>query len=122
IGVLVLFGPKVATDRLDPAEVLGVAGVMFGTLCYSVGSVLSLRMMRTLTPAQMAAMLNFVGGTADPCRAVRARRGSGAAFRLGTGSVGGLAVSGATGLAGRHHDLLLPRARLGRQPCRNLRL
>jgi drug/metabolite transporter (DMT)-like permease len=61
-GVLVLFGPKVATGHLDAAEVLGSAGVMFGTLCYSVGSVLSLRMMRTLTPAQMAAMLNFVGG------------------------------------------------------------
>lgn len=61
-GILVLFGPKALAGALSWQEVLGAAGVIAGCLCYSAGSVLARPLMRTLPPAQVAAMTNCVGG------------------------------------------------------------
>src|SRR6185312_12120457 len=59
---LVLFGPEALAGRLDLREVLGAAGVIIGCLAYSAGSVMARPLMRTLAPAQMAAMTNLIGG------------------------------------------------------------
>ncbi len=63
-GILVLFGPQALTGALTVHEVLGAAGVIVGCLCYSLGSVLARPLMRTLPPAEVAAVTNFVGGVA----------------------------------------------------------
>ena len=63
VGVLVLFGPAALAGRLDTWEVLGAAGVIIGTMCYSAGSVMARPLMNSLAPAQMAAMTNLIGGT-----------------------------------------------------------
>ena len=61
-GVLVLFGPAAVAGKLDAWEVLGAAGVIIGTMCYSAGSVMARPLMNSLAPAQMAAMTNLIGG------------------------------------------------------------
>lgn len=61
-GILLLFGPGVLSGRMDSWTVLGVFGLIVGCLTYSAGSVLSRPLMRTLPPAQLAAMTNFIGG------------------------------------------------------------
>lgn len=61
-GILVLFGPQALAGVLSWREVLGAAGVIVGCLCYSLGSVLARPLMRTLPPAEVAAMTNFIGG------------------------------------------------------------
>ena len=61
-GILVLFGPEAAAGHLDPMELLGAIGVIVGCLCYTAGSVLARPLMRTLPPAQVAAMTNLYGG------------------------------------------------------------
>jgi drug/metabolite transporter (DMT)-like permease len=62
VGVLVLFGPDALEGKLDVWEVLGAAGVIMGTVCYSAGSVMARPLMNSLAPAQMAAMTNLIGG------------------------------------------------------------
>ncbi len=62
LGILVLFGPGAISGQLTAWEVLGAAGVIVGTLCYSAGSVMARPLMSTLAPVQMAAMTNFIGG------------------------------------------------------------
>jgi drug/metabolite transporter (DMT)-like permease len=84
-GVLLLFGPKAAMGRLGAAEALGAAGVMVGTLCYSVGSVLSLPMLRALAPVQMAATMNMCGGIMLLVLAVLFEPGAVAALRFDWG-------------------------------------
>ncbi|HSU06433.1 MAG TPA: EamA family transporter [Acetobacteraceae bacterium] len=61
-GILVLFGPQAVSGVLTWREVLGALGVIVGCLCYSLGSVLARPLMRTLPPAEVAAMTNFIGG------------------------------------------------------------
>jgi drug/metabolite transporter (DMT)-like permease len=61
-GVFVLFGPSALAGNLDIWEVLGAAGVIIGTICYSAGSVMARPLMNSLAPAQMAAMTNLIGG------------------------------------------------------------
>jgi drug/metabolite transporter (DMT)-like permease len=61
-GVVVLFGPAAVAGNLDVWEVLGAAGVIIGTMCYSAGSVMARPLMNSLAPAQMAAMTNLIGG------------------------------------------------------------
>jgi drug/metabolite transporter (DMT)-like permease len=62
-GILVLFGPKALEGTLGSREVLGATGVIVGCLCYSFGSVLARPLMRTMPPADVAAVTNLVGGT-----------------------------------------------------------
>ena len=61
-GILVLFGPQALAGALSWRQVLGAFGVIVGCLCYSLGSVLARPLMRTLPPAEVAAMTNFIGG------------------------------------------------------------
>ena len=61
-GILVLFGPKALMGELDWMEVLGALAVVISTLSYAFGSVLARPLMRTLPPAHVAAMTNFIGG------------------------------------------------------------
>ena len=62
-GILVLFGPQALDGMLSWHEVLGATGVIVGCLCYSLGSVLARPLMRTMPPADVAAVTNFIGGT-----------------------------------------------------------
>ncbi len=61
-GILVLFGPEALQGTLSWREVLGATGVIVGCLCYSFGSVLARPLMRTMPPAEVAAVTNLVGG------------------------------------------------------------
>ncbi len=61
-GILVLFGPKALAGTLGWRELAGAGGVIIGTLCYSAGSILARPMMRTVPPADVAAMTNLLGG------------------------------------------------------------
>jgi drug/metabolite transporter (DMT)-like permease len=61
-GILVLFGPKALAGQLSWLEALGALAVIVSTLAYSAGSVLARPLMRTLPPAHVAAMTNFIGG------------------------------------------------------------
>jgi drug/metabolite transporter (DMT)-like permease len=62
LGILVLFGPAALSGRQNPMELLGAMGIIAGCLCYTAGSVLARPLMRTLPPAQLAAMTNLIGG------------------------------------------------------------
>ncbi len=62
VGILVLFGPSAFDGTLNAWELFGAAGVIMGTLCYSAGSVMARPLMKSLAPAQMAAMTNLIGG------------------------------------------------------------
>jgi drug/metabolite transporter (DMT)-like permease len=62
-GILVLFGPQALAGTLSWREVLGATGVIVGCLSYSLGSVLARPLMRTMPPADVAAVTNFIGGT-----------------------------------------------------------
>jgi drug/metabolite transporter (DMT)-like permease len=61
-GILVLFGPQALEGTLSLREALGATGVIVGCLCYSFGSVLARPLMRTMPPAEVAAVTNLVGG------------------------------------------------------------
>ncbi len=63
-GILLLFGPKAQAGTLGGMELLGALGVVAGTLCYTLGSVLARPLMRTLSPADVAAATNLIGGVA----------------------------------------------------------
>ena len=62
VGMLVLYGPKALSGHLGLAEFLGVIGIIVGNLSYCFGSVLSRPMMRMISPAQLAATTNLIGG------------------------------------------------------------
>jgi drug/metabolite transporter (DMT)-like permease len=61
-GVLMLFGPAAVAGTLDAWEIIGAAGVAIGCLCYTLGSVMTRPMMRTLEPVQLAGLTDLVGG------------------------------------------------------------
>jgi drug/metabolite transporter (DMT)-like permease len=61
-GILVLFGPAAMAGTLDTMTLLGTAGVIASCVIYSLGSVLSIPLMRTLPPTELAGMTNFIGG------------------------------------------------------------
>ncbi len=61
-GILLLFGPRAIIGRLDAAELLGALGIVGGTLSYTLGSVLARPLMRVVSPAEVAAGTNLVGG------------------------------------------------------------
>ncbi|MGH7212250.1 MAG: DMT family transporter, partial [Acetobacteraceae bacterium] len=62
LGIGVLFGPAAAEGPLGLGEALGAAGVIAGTLCYTLGSVLARPLMRSVAPADVAALTNLIGG------------------------------------------------------------
>jgi drug/metabolite transporter (DMT)-like permease len=61
-GILVLFGPDALAGKIDTMTLLGTAGIIIACLSYSLGSVLSIPLMRNMPPTEMAAMTNFIGG------------------------------------------------------------
>jgi drug/metabolite transporter (DMT)-like permease len=61
-GVLVLFGPAALAGTLDAWEAIGAGGVVIGCLCYSLGSVMTRPMMRTIEPVQLAGLTDLIGG------------------------------------------------------------
>jgi drug/metabolite transporter (DMT)-like permease len=61
-GVLMLFGPAAVAGTLDAWEIIGAAGVAIGCLCYTLGSVMTRPMMRTLEPVQLAGLTDLIGG------------------------------------------------------------
>jgi len=61
-GILVLFGPDALAGRIDTMTLLGTAGIIIACLSYSLGSVLTIPLMRNMPPTEMAAMTNFIGG------------------------------------------------------------
>lgn len=63
-GLLLLFGPKAASGRLDWMELLGAAGILIGNLSYCLGSVLCKPLMGTIPPALLVAVTNLFGGIA----------------------------------------------------------
>lgn len=84
-GILVLFGPKALEGDLRLSELLGAGGILLGTVCYSYASVLSRPMMRTLPPAQLVGLTNFVGGAVLLVAALLFEPGAGQAMRLDWG-------------------------------------
>ena len=79
-GILVLFGPQALAGTLSRHEVLGAIGVIVGCLCYSLGSVLARPLMRTMPPADVAAVTNLVGGALLLVAALAVEPGAVAAF------------------------------------------
>lgn len=62
VGVLMLFGPSALAGTLDVWELVGAGGVTVGCLCYSLGSVMTRPMMRTIEPVQLAGLTGLIGG------------------------------------------------------------
>lgn len=85
VGICVLFGPKALQGDLHIPEVAGAFAVIFSTLCYALGSVLARPMMRTMPPAHVAAMTNFVGGIVLLLGSIAFEPGSIASFSSGWG-------------------------------------
>jgi drug/metabolite transporter (DMT)-like permease len=56
------FGPAAAQGRLGLGEALGAGGVIAGTLCDTLGSVLVRPLMRSAPPADVAGLINLIGG------------------------------------------------------------
>lgn len=84
-GILVLFGPKALEGDLRLSVVLGAGGILLGTVCYSYASVLSRPIMRTLPPAQMVGLTNFIGGALLLPASLALEPGAWAAMRLDWG-------------------------------------
>ena len=61
-GILLLFGPAALRGELALAQLGGAGLVLIGCFCYCAGSVLVRPVMRTVAPAQVAAMTNLIGG------------------------------------------------------------
>lgn len=85
VGICVLFGPKALQGDLHIPEVAGAFAVIFSTLCYALGSVLARPLMRTMPPAHVAAMTNFVGGIVLLLGSIAFEPGSIASFSIGWG-------------------------------------
>lgn len=62
VGILLLFGPSAVTGAMDWRALLGAGGVIVACLSYAAGSVLARPLMRTMAPAELAAVTNFMGG------------------------------------------------------------
>jgi drug/metabolite transporter (DMT)-like permease len=62
IGIVVLFGPSAMAGTLDTMTLVGTAGIIVSCLCYSLGSVLAIPLMRNMPPAELAGMTNLIGG------------------------------------------------------------
>ena len=75
-GILMLFGPKALNGTFGGPQLFGALGVIVGLLCYSLGSVLSRPLMRTMPPADVAAFTNLIGGLVLLVFSVAAEPGS----------------------------------------------
>jgi drug/metabolite transporter (DMT)-like permease len=85
LGVFTLFGPSALAGTLDGWEVLGVGGVTVGCLCYTLGSVMTRPMMRTLAPVQLAGLTDLIGGLVLLVASLIFEPGGMAAMRFGWG-------------------------------------
>lgn len=86
LGLLLLFGPKAAAGRLDGTEALGGLGIVLSTLCYTSGSVLARPLMARLSPAEVAAATNLVGGLVLLAGSLAFEPGAAAALRFHWGA------------------------------------
>jgi drug/metabolite transporter (DMT)-like permease len=84
-GILVLFGPSALNGTLDGWTLLGTAGLIVGCLSYSLGSVLSIPLMRRLEPTELAGMTNFIGGLILLVTSLLVEPGAWGAMRLDWG-------------------------------------
>jgi drug/metabolite transporter (DMT)-like permease len=62
VGVCTLFGPAALAGTLQLSQLGGAFGVSIGCLCYTAGSVMTLPMMRSLAPVQLAGLTDLIGG------------------------------------------------------------
>jgi drug/metabolite transporter (DMT)-like permease len=62
VGVLMLFGPAALAGTLDFRELAGAGAVTVGCLCYTLGSVMTRPIMRTVEPVQLAGLTGLTGG------------------------------------------------------------
>jgi len=62
VGVGMLFSPAALAGTLNLRELIGPGGVTIGCLCYTLGSVMTRPMMRTLQPVQLAGLTDLIGG------------------------------------------------------------
>ncbi|MBV8399693.1 MAG: EamA family transporter [Acetobacteraceae bacterium] len=61
-GLLLLFGPAALSGDLDLWELLGAVGVAAGCVSYCAGSVLARPLMHRVSPIEVAATTNVIGG------------------------------------------------------------
>jgi drug/metabolite transporter (DMT)-like permease len=61
-GLAMLFGPSAFRGELSSADVLGAILIILGCISYCAGSVLARPLMRSLSPAHVAAITNLIGG------------------------------------------------------------
>jgi drug/metabolite transporter (DMT)-like permease len=86
LGIVLLFGPKALDGELRLSVLLGAGGVLLGTVCYSYASVISRPIMRTLPPAQMVGLTNFLGGVVLLIASLAVEPGAWHAMRLDWGA------------------------------------
>ena len=120
LGVCTLFGPAALAGTLNVWEVIGAGGVTVGCLCYTLGSVMTRPMMRTLAPGA-ACGADGPDRRAGPCWGPRWRSSPGAlaAMRFNWGWDAFLAwlyFAGA-GIADLDDDVFPAGARLGGEPA-----
>jgi drug/metabolite transporter (DMT)-like permease len=63
-GVLLLFGARAFSGQLGVQELVGVAEIILACLAYCGGSVIARPLMRVLSPAEVGAFTNVMGGAA----------------------------------------------------------
>lgn len=85
-GIFLLFGPKALSGHSSVAELLGAAGVLAGCFSYCAGTVVARPLMRTLPPAQVAAITNLIGGLILLAGSLLFEPGAGQAMRFGWGA------------------------------------
>jgi len=84
-GIFLLFGPKALAGQSSAAELLGATGVLVGCFSYCAGSVVARPLMRTLPPAQVAAITNLIGGLILLAGSLLFEPGAGEALGFGWG-------------------------------------
>jgi drug/metabolite transporter (DMT)-like permease len=85
VGVLTLFGPAALAGTLDLRELAGAGAVTVGCLCYTLGSVMTRPMMRTVEPVQLAGLTGLVGGVVLLAASLTAEPGAWQSMRLAWG-------------------------------------
>jgi drug/metabolite transporter (DMT)-like permease len=63
-GLIVLFGPALSWGGMGSMQLLGIGGIVAGTLAYALGSVVARPLLRVYAPTHLAGLTNLIGGTA----------------------------------------------------------
>lgn len=84
-GILVLFGPTAFSGTSGMTELLGATLQIVACLCYTAGSVLARPLMRSMTPPQLGAFANLVGGVLLLAFSIPFEPGAGNALTLNWG-------------------------------------